>query len=295
MAIDLMREFLNEAHEQLDMLEQLFLKLEEKDDRTIDAIFRIAHTLKGSAACVGLKEVADFAHKMETLLDSLRKGEVVISESVCNLLLQSGDVLRALIHGVEEGLENYVPPEYTTIINKLEHASDENIIPVQDNNNACMKLFVRIGLDLASEMRAARAFVILKRLEEIGRLKISRPSENDLLNGQVVPNAIIAVVEGDIEEEDLYECIAGYPDVTDVDVRYMVEVREPDWMRYKEYGCILESKGKRIVLDFMSGTLKLDGGALRFLGEALQRGWLLYSNDDLTFRVLSRLTLKQVA
>ncbi|WP_187422306.1 Hpt domain-containing protein, partial [Neomoorella thermoacetica] len=176
MAIDLMREFLNEAHEQLDMLEQLFLKLEEKDDRTIDAIFRIAHTLKGSAACVGLKDVADFSHKMETLLDSIRKGEVVISESVCNLLLQSGDVLRALIHGVEEGLENYVPPEYTTIMNELEHASDENIIPVQDNNNACMKLFVRIELDRASEMRAARAFVILKRLEDIGRLKFSRPS-----------------------------------------------------------------------------------------------------------------------
>ncbi|KYH30585.1 Hpt domain-containing protein [Neomoorella mulderi] len=294
MAIDLMREFLNEAHEQLDMLEQLFLKLEEKDARTIDAIFRIAHTLKGSAACVGLKDVAGFSHKMETLLDSIRKGEVVISESVCNLLLQSGDVLRALIHGVEEGLENYVPPEYNTIMNELEHASERTFISKEDNNDACMKLFVRIGLDRASEMRAARAFVILKRLEDIGRLKFSRPSENELLNGQVVPDAMIAVVEGDIEDEALYECITGYPDVTDVEVRYMVEVRESNWVKYMEYGRVLESKGKRIVLDFIPSTLKIDGGTLSFLGEALRHGWLLHSNDDLTFRVLNRITLKQV-
>ncbi|WP_141263970.1 MULTISPECIES: Hpt domain-containing protein [unclassified Neomoorella] len=294
MEIDLLREFLNEAHEQLDMLEQLFLKLEESDNRTIDAIFRIAHTLKGSAACAGLKDVAEFAHKMETLLDSIRKGEVVISESVCNLLLQSGDVLRALIHGVEEGLENYVPPEYSTIVNELERAFARSFISARENDNTCEKLLVRVGLDRSSEMRAARGFVILKRLEDMGRLKFSRPSENELLSGQVVPDAILVVVEGDMEDQDLYECIAGYPDVTDVDVRYMVEVRETDWMRYKEYVSVLESKGKRIVLDFVPGTLKLDGGALRFLSEALRRGWLLHSNDDLTYRVLSRITLKQV-
>lgn len=289
MAFDLMREFLKETYEQLEELERLFLTLGGNDSEVINAIFRIVHTLKGSAACMGLKEIANFAHKMETLLDSLRKGEVVISESVCNLLLQSGDVLRALIHSVEEGRENYIPPEYDAIINELELAS---ITQIQEGTNTCAKLFVRVGLDRTSEMRAARAFVILKRLEEMGKLRFSQPAENELLNGKVVPDVVAAAVEGEIEDEELYDCIAGYPDVTEVDVRYVVEVREANWEKYMEDARALESRGKRIVLDFIPGALKIDGCALSFLGEALQHGWLLHSGNELASRVLTRITIK---
>lgn len=292
MGIDLMREFLSEAREQLDLLEQLFLRLEENDSGIIDAIFRVAHTLNGSAACVGLKDVADFAHKMETLLDNIRKGQVVASESICNLLLQSGDVLRALIRGVEEGLENYTPPEYTSVARELERASSQGSILAGDTVNGYNKLFVRVDLDRGSEMRAARAFVILKRLEEFGRLAYSKPAETELVTGQVVPDSLWAVIEGELEEGVLYDCVAGYPDVTDVDVRYMVEIREANWARYAEQACIMEAQGKRIAVHFVSGAWRLDVEALKFLADALRRGWLLNSTDDIVSRVLSRMSLK---
>ncbi|MDN5347531.1 MAG: hypothetical protein PWP65_1095 [Clostridia bacterium] len=287
-----MREFLNEAHEQLDMLEQLLLKLEWNDRGAIDAVFRIAHTLKGSAACVGLKDVAEFAHKMENLLDAIRKGEVLVSQGICSLLLQSGDVLRALIRGVEEGIANCAPPEYNKVVSELERASGGGSSPAK-NDKPCVKLFVRVTLDNSSEMRAARAFVILKRLEEIGRLEFARPSEGELMCGRVLPDAMTVVLESEIEGREVYERLAGYPDVTDVDVRYMLQIRDADWERYKEYGDALESEGKHIALDFMPGAVKLDVNALRFIGEALRHGWLLHSRDDLTCRVLSRMTMKE--
>jgi two-component system chemotaxis sensor kinase CheA len=276
----------------LDLLEQLFLRLEENDSGVIDAIFRVAHTLKGSAACVGLKDVADFAHKMETLLDNIRKGQVVASESICNLLLQSGDILRALIRGVEEGLENYTPPEYASVVQKLECASSQGSILAGDTVNGCNKLLVRVELDRESEMRAARAFVILKRLEEFGRLTYSKPAETELVTGQVVPDSLWAVIEGELEEGILYDCVAGYPDVMDVDVRYMVEIREADWIRYAEQAYILEAQGKRIAVHFVPGVWRLDVKALKFLADALRRGWLLNSTDDIISRVLSRMSLK---
>ncbi|SMB97841.1 two-component system, chemotaxis family, sensor kinase CheA [Thermanaeromonas toyohensis ToBE] len=296
MALDLMREFLNEAYEQLDILEHLFLELEKKDSRTIDAIFRVAHTLKGSAACVGLKDIAEFAHKMETLLDSIRKGEVVISESVCNLLLQAGDVLRSLVRGVEEGVGSCIPSVFSSIAKELESASLGNLIAPQkgEKNSESKKVLIRVTLDEASDMRGARAFVILKRLEEIGELKFSKPTENELLSGRVLPTVITAVMEGNIDEPHLYECIEGYPDVKGVDVGYIVEVREDNWSKYREYGYTLQAQGKRVVLDFAPGVLKLDNGSLRLLGDAMRQGWILYSVDDLTYKVLSRITLKKL-
>lgn len=294
MGLDLMREFLNEAYEQLDTLEQLFLDLEKKDNSTIDAIFRVAHTLKGSAACVGLKDIAEFAHKMETLLDSIRKGETVISESVCNLLLQAGDVLRSLIRGVEEGVGSYTSPGFSSIAKELESASLGNLISQKgEKTGESKKVLIQVTLDETSDMRGARAFVILKRLEEIGELKFSKPTENDLVSGRVLPTVITVVMEGNIDELHLYECIQGYPDVTGVQIGYMVEVREDNWSKYQEYGDTLQTQGKRVVLNFAPEALKFNYGSLKFLGHALTKGWALYSVDDLTYKVLSRITLKK--
>lgn len=289
-----MREFLSEAHEQLDMLEQMLLRMEQNDKEAVDAVFRIAHTLKGSAACVGLKSVAEFAHKMENLLDAIRKGEVLVSQGVCSLLLQSADVLRALIGGAEEGLDNSAPPEYSRVVSELERALESSASPAE-RGGPCAKLFVQVTLDNSSEMRAARAFVILKRLEEVGRLELARPSEDELMCGQVLPEAVTVVLESEMDGREVYEHLVGYPDVKDVDVRYMLQIREADWERYKRCGGALEAEGKRVALDFVPGTVELNVDALRFIGEALRHGWLLHSSDDLTCRVLGRMTVKEAS
>ncbi|MDN3919755.1 chemotaxis protein CheA [Roseateles violae] len=89
--------FFEEAGENLDSMEQLLLNLnvEEADDEELNAIFRCAHSIKGGAATFGFGDVAELTHIMETLLDKLRRHELSPTSAMVDVLLQSGDALRA--------------------------------------------------------------------------------------------------------------------------------------------------------------------------------------------------------
>lgn len=91
--------FISEAHEQIVALEQLLLELEDRpgDRELLNALFRCAHTVKGSAGIFGLDRVVAFTHHVETLLDRLREGEVALTPAVGTLLLRCNDEIRALI------------------------------------------------------------------------------------------------------------------------------------------------------------------------------------------------------
>jgi two-component system chemotaxis sensor kinase CheA len=91
--------FISEAHEQVEMLEQLLLQLEDQpDDRgLLDALFRCAHTVKGSAGIFGLDRVVAFTHHVENLLDRLREGVVCLDPQLSTLLLLCSDQIRALV------------------------------------------------------------------------------------------------------------------------------------------------------------------------------------------------------
>ncbi|MEI7446745.1 MAG: Hpt domain-containing protein, partial [Burkholderiales bacterium] len=81
--------FVSEAREQIEGIEQLLLQLETApDDRDLlDALFRCAHTVKGSAGLFGLDAVVDFTHHVETLLDRLREGRLLLTPALSTLLL----------------------------------------------------------------------------------------------------------------------------------------------------------------------------------------------------------------
>jgi two-component system chemotaxis sensor kinase CheA len=89
--------FFEEAGENLDNMEQLLLNLnvDEADDEELNAIFRCAHSIKGGAATFGFSDVAELTHQMETLLDKLRRHELQPTSPMVDVLLQSGDALRA--------------------------------------------------------------------------------------------------------------------------------------------------------------------------------------------------------
>ncbi len=92
--------FISEAHEHIVMLEQLLLQLESNaDDRELlDALFRSAHTIKGSAGIFGVDRVVAFTHHVETLLDQMRAGRKVLTPEISTLLLQCNDQIRSLVN-----------------------------------------------------------------------------------------------------------------------------------------------------------------------------------------------------
>ena len=87
--------FFEEAAENLQRMEQLLLALDPAavDDETLNAIFRVAHSIKGGAATFGFTEVAELSHEMETLLDRLRRHELSPTPPMVDVLLRGGDAL----------------------------------------------------------------------------------------------------------------------------------------------------------------------------------------------------------
>ena len=96
--------FISEAQEQIEMLEQLLLQLEDAPDdaELLGALFRCAHTVKGSAGIFGLDQVVAFTHHVETLLDRLREGRVALTPELSTLLLQCNDQIRALVDAAQD-------------------------------------------------------------------------------------------------------------------------------------------------------------------------------------------------
>ena len=96
--------FISEAQEQIEALEQLLLQLEDAPDdkELLGALFRCAHTVKGSAGIFGLDQVVAFTHHVETLLDRLREGRVALTPELSTLLLQCNDQIRALIAAAQD-------------------------------------------------------------------------------------------------------------------------------------------------------------------------------------------------
>ena len=97
--------FRSEAEQQVEQLESNILIIENDPTNhdAIDEIFRAAHTLKGGSATVEMMELSGFTHKVEDLLDELRSGNVSVSGDIVDVLLDSIDVIKAMLESRTNG------------------------------------------------------------------------------------------------------------------------------------------------------------------------------------------------
>ncbi len=91
--------FQPEAEEHLQIVGDCLLSLEGNNNPDeINRLFRAIHTLKGSAAQVGLKRLGGIAHRVEDLIGRLRDGELQPAPSIVDICLESVDVLKKTLH-----------------------------------------------------------------------------------------------------------------------------------------------------------------------------------------------------
>jgi len=91
--------FQPEADEHLQVVSDCLLSLEGNNNpEEINKLFRAIHTVKGSAAQVGLRRLGAIAHRVEDLIGRLRDGEIEPSPAVVDLCLESVDVLKKSLH-----------------------------------------------------------------------------------------------------------------------------------------------------------------------------------------------------
>lgn len=112
--------FLEESEDQIEELNANLLRLEadHKNLSIINDIFRAAHSLKSSAAFVGLYNLSDLSHKMENLLQLARDGKIDVKLPLVNLLFQCFDLIKFVIRNVAEGKKIDTP--FTEMIQKLD-------------------------------------------------------------------------------------------------------------------------------------------------------------------------------
>lgn len=208
--------FLEESLDNLQTLNESLLELEQnpEDVDKVNEIFRVAHTIKGMAATMGFNDLAELTHKMEDVLSEFREGELRVTQDVVTVLFDCLDTLEKMVDLVQEGSDEKVDIE--SIMAKLAYIKENGNKNQQGNvseesNSAELKISHNdsIGLDLneydisvikqahekgfnaveikvtLSEntlLKSARAFLIVKDLEDNGEILKSVPSTQDIEN-----------------------------------------------------------------------------------------------------------------
>ncbi len=96
--------FILESRELLEDMENALLNAEQAGGHeSVHAIFRAAHTIKGSAGLFGLDHIVAFTHVVESLLDDVRDGKLPMTDELVVLLLSCCDHLSGMIHAIDAG------------------------------------------------------------------------------------------------------------------------------------------------------------------------------------------------
>ncbi|WP_284335621.1 chemotaxis protein CheW [Comamonas sp. NoAH] len=119
--------FFEEAGENLDQMEQMLLNLDlsAANDEELNGIFRCAHSIKGGSATFGFTDVAELTHKMESLLDRLRRHEITPIPEMVDVLLESADASRSLLARHQAGGEGEVLPT-ADLVARITHLAAGN-------------------------------------------------------------------------------------------------------------------------------------------------------------------------
>lgn len=135
MAIDMSQfyqVFFDESAEHLAAMEGLLLDLdiENPDPEQLNAIFRAAHSIKGSAGTFGFTDLAETTHILENLLDRIRKQELGLRAEMVDAFLESGDLLRDMLEA-HQGRGEVDAVAVEAICTRLRKLSTDGQVPTQ--------------------------------------------------------------------------------------------------------------------------------------------------------------------
>lgn len=207
--------FIDEAKEHVQAMNEGLLVLEKEPDNEaiIEQIFRAAHTLKGMSATMGFDSIAELTHAMENVLDKIRHAEIVVTPDSMDTLFKCLDTLEAFLEAVTNGEEDYPDVEelVADLQNHLEGEAKAQVAAVveeelpqlaADNKPADLEPIVlstqetnelneeaakglnpfriRVTLEENCVLKSARAYLVIRNLEERGQIIKAVPSVEQL-------------------------------------------------------------------------------------------------------------------
>ncbi len=123
----ILQDFVVESKENLDTIEVNLINLEQDPGNveTLNSIFRPFHTIKGVSGFLSLQDINKMSHSAENLLDKARNGDLKVGEGIIDLVLESVDILKRMIDGVQDALDNNGPLTSTVDIGPLVEKIDQ--------------------------------------------------------------------------------------------------------------------------------------------------------------------------
>jgi len=204
--------FFEETDDNLAILNQEVLHLEEdpEDKQIIDVIFRAAHTLKGMAATMGYETMAKLTHTVENVFELVKSDELTVNEDLISLIFESLDTLAEIVENLR--LEENENVDISSLVARLEQAAagkngssaaetqgkqkktDYDFPELEEADGVAIASavsagyhFYKIGVRVeeTSMMKAARAFMLLSKLEQLGDFVQMKPSAETLEMGEL--------------------------------------------------------------------------------------------------------------
>lgn len=151
--------FLAEAQENFAEVNRLLTLLEKDpgDAKTLNAIFRITHTLKGNATGMGYDKIADMAHVLEDFFGLVREGKIVLENELFAVVFKAADAMGDLINAIREPRD----VKYRGIKTKL-----EVLINAQKNDHSEIKTDDRTEED-ANDSSESESKIIFSDLVQV--------------------------------------------------------------------------------------------------------------------------------
>jgi two-component system chemotaxis sensor kinase CheA len=207
--------FRAEAEDQLQILEEGLVQLERKthDPELVQALFRAAHTLKGSAGMIGHKRMVDLTHALETVLDGVRKQTLDPSSELIDVMLESLDSLHQLLD--EVGSDEISQVSVNSIVAQLQRlggiqsgsavaatttavaqTSAEQSVKSLSSSEAQrpdQPLTIRVKISQDSIASAARALQVVLTLQESGEILELTPPLSVIETAAPVSNLTVQI------------------------------------------------------------------------------------------------------
>ncbi|HAB61563.1 MAG TPA: chemotaxis protein CheA, partial [Lachnospiraceae bacterium] len=233
--------FIDETKEHLQNLNEQLLILEKEPDNvnTINEIFRAAHSLKGMAGTMGYKRMQRLTHDMENVFSEIRNGKMSVGANLVDVLFQGLDALESYLSNIldtaDEGTEDNEPiitqlnkilqegigektegqgtsataTQAETVEEKEECAKYQDLRIADYESHAMLKakdigqnvFGITIYIQETCILKAARAFLVFKALEEFGEVIKSYPEVQDIEDEKFEFDfSVILITKSSLEE-----------------------------------------------------------------------------------------------
>ena len=207
--------FLDETREHLQNLNTEILNLEQNPENmnTVNEIFRAAHSLKGMAGTMGFKRMQNLTHDMENVFSEVRNGAISIKPNMVDILFQCLDALEEYTANIQETADegtneneglikllqdclktgNSSAPaakaEAAPVEAPAKSSSNWDNVKLNDSEKTVLAKAINQGKNVygftvrvqeTCILKAARAFLVFKAIEEQGEILVSNPSAQDI-------------------------------------------------------------------------------------------------------------------